>query len=387
MTLDEPSLVTARTRRERCLVTGFPGALAVRVVDELLKEAHCDISAIVPRDECAEAEHWVQKSMDPARIEIVPGNPLHLDFGLSGARYRALCREVRRAHYLLPSNAFREGVAKGDGPLPLAREALEFCAEAQALALSVFYSSTEVAGDFVGRFHESDLAVGQSFASAGAEQAAAAEAMLRRRMSAFPIAVVRHALLAWDSETGLCASGNDVSLLALVLATAPPEVTRFVSDPRMPRLHLVPVNYVAAAAARIGASGHSAGQTFHLVDPAQPTLAQACAVMREAVTAAEAHGVVSAHIAKSRLKDAGAEGFLGNPRAFLQRYARTTEFSVDHVAARLGAELSCPSFASYAWKLIETLERDLRRSSSPPPIKPRGSQPPPAPAPTESHSP
>src|SRR5690242_7283500 len=95
--------MTASDGERAVLVTGFPATfLARRVLVKVLEsETEARAICLVPKKqvEAAEAELHKLEEAQHARVEIVVGDSLDMDFGMSGPRFLALSRRVAVVHH------------------------------------------------------------------------------------------------------------------------------------------------------------------------------------------------------------------------------------------------------------------------------------------------
>lgn len=124
-----------------------------------------------------------------------------------------------------------------------------------------YVSTAYVAGGRTGEVAEGDLLEVHGFSNAYEQTKFEAEALVRRAMSDLPACVLRPGMVVGDSLTGEIQSFNTVYVpLRLYLAGGLPLVP---ASPEMP-LNIVPVDYVAAAIARLTFDPRAEGLTFHL---------------------------------------------------------------------------------------------------------------------------
>src|SRR5690606_10209642 len=133
------------------LVNGLPSLLARRVLEQVLCfEPRARVFAIVHADDVDYTERQLSHldESQRARVELLMGDATALDFGLSGAEYLALAREVNRVHHVLSATAVYTGASNAlSMGAALGREVVEFGRAASRLRIFVLYSSAGVSGD------------------------------------------------------------------------------------------------------------------------------------------------------------------------------------------------------------------------------------------------
>ncbi len=253
------------------LVTGFPAFTARRMLAQLAQAEPTTRLFVLAQERAAPAAAEFVTSLG-VDTEILVGDVCDMDLGLSSVEYRALSKELTWIHHLATTH-WRGTDPKVARALNVGgtRSVLDLARDCARLARLVHWSSALVSGDRHGTVYEADLEAGQKFHDAYERTKYAAELLVRAAMRDLPIAVVRPGVIVGDSQTGeidhVRAPGSISAQLAR-LATNP----RGVAFPRIGRgdapLHLVPIDYVVAAAWQVARAEQAAGQTFHLVDPA-----------------------------------------------------------------------------------------------------------------------
>jgi thioester reductase-like protein len=255
---------------EQWLVTGFPALRARTFVRRALAAPEPGRLVLLVHPALRErAERWLsaQNAASRERLELVSSDPAAIDFGLSGASYLALAERITRVHHFYQSSSYALD-ERGARHLNVAgvRETIEFARVCTKLERLVHYSSVFVSGSRTGIVMEDELEHGQSFRSPAEESLALGEAMLRRAGSGLPLTVVRTAHVVGDSRTGEFDHVDGPYIILALLATAPDEVALPLPASVDATLHLVPVDFVAAAGLELGSRPAALGKTVHLVD-------------------------------------------------------------------------------------------------------------------------
>ncbi len=261
---------------EVVLLTGFPSFHARRLLEELLRPDQGDrgstfVHAVVQAKAMARARDAldVLPLEQRGRVNLLEGDAASMDLGLSGAELRGLAREVDRIHHA--AQVAYLGVDRKTAEhvnVDAVREVLEFARICPALKCLVAHSTAMVAGDRAGVVLEGELKAGQTFRNVVEETRARGERMLRAAMDSLPIAVLRPSIVIGDSTTGEIDRFDGPYLLFVLILTTPPDLAIPLPGPGDAPLPLVPVDYVARAACRIGRDARAPGRTFHVVDPA-----------------------------------------------------------------------------------------------------------------------
>ncbi len=343
------------------LLTGFPTFRARRVCEALLADDDVEVRAVVRTKFMADAQSAVASMGERgARVSLIEGDSAALDMGLSGPELRELTARVEIIHHAAQVtylNVDRELARQVnvDG----AREALEVAERCKKLRCLVMHSSATVSGSFEGRFHEADLDVGQTFRNAVESTLARAERMARDAMADLPIAVVRPGVIVGDSRTGEIDRLDGPYYLMMLMLTSPPEVTLPLPGKGDAPLHVVPIDFVAAAAALVGRDPRSPGKTFHLADPNPLPAKRVFELFAAAAGRRTLRGFFPSQITSALLRTPGLERFATSQRSLIEVLGTSVVYDTRNADAALGA-LRCPPFASYVETLVAHVQGRLK---------------------------
>jgi thioester reductase-like protein len=352
---------------EMVLITGYPSWLARAVCAEVLRtDRFAGVQALVRASQVGAAQAALDElpEKDRRRVAFAVGDAAAIDFGLSGAEYKSLTREVTRIHHcaqVTHSAVDRKAAARIN--IGGAREAIEFATCCSTLECLVFYSTVQVAGDRTGIVHEDDLKAGQSFRNVVEETKARAEKLMRAAMGHLPVAVVRPSTVVGDSRTGEVDRFDGPSLLILLVVTSPPDLALPLPGRGDERLNLVPIDWVVRASVAMGRDPRAIGRTFHLVDPRPPTARQVFELVARAGGRPGPRGSIPANLAKALLRAPGLERILNGPRAFLEALTTSVTYdarNADELLPALGVG-DCPPLETYVDKWVEYVQEHVRR--------------------------
>ena len=235
------------------LILGFPAEPACRVASKLASGNEMSVEVVVRPSDLPRAKEQIRRA--GTNIEIIEGDWNHIDFGLSGERFRRLSEQVSSIYSLVPPCSYTDGddlaSAKTTG-----REVLELALAAKNLGQVVVLSHLDVAGNHREAFREVDLAVGQRFDGESAKMRLAAERVYRRRFGEIPITVIRSGWIVGEGED-LC------PLVHLCLAAAD-------SSPweGNGRLLLTDLDYLADVVVGLeDMDPDPGGRTLHIISP------------------------------------------------------------------------------------------------------------------------
>jgi thioester reductase-like protein len=361
-------------------LTGFPSLLARAVCSEVLRsDSSARIVALVRSKAAEDAKAHIDAlpQEQGKRVRFVEGDAAAIDFGLSGAEFKSLAREVTRIHhcaqvtYLSVDRKTAERVNVGG-----AHEAIEFAATCEKLDCLVFHSTAHVAGDRQGVVLEEELKAGQSFRSLVEETKGRAEKLVRSAMDRIPIAVVRPSTVVGDSRTGEIERLDGPYLFFVLVVTSPPDLALPLPGRGDEPLNLVPIDWVARAATAIGRDRRAHGRTFHLVD-SQPLVARRVfELVARAGGRRAPRGSIPANLAKALLRAPGVDRIVKSPLAFVETLTTPVTYdsrNADDLLASLGVD-ACPPLETYVDKLVEYVQERTRqrRATKKPPAETEG---------------
>jgi len=347
---------------ETVLLTGLPTLLARRVADRLLASTDSRIVAVV-RDKFLDEATAFRDELPEGqreRLTLLEGDAAAMDLGLSGLEYLRLAREVDVIHHT--AQVTYMGVDEKAAELVNvrgAREALELARAADHLRLLVHYSTAYVSGDRRGVVLESELDEGQKPRNVVEGTKLRAEKLVQRATDVRSV-VLRPSTIVGDSRTGEVDRLDGPYLLVLLLLTSPAEVA--LPFPTFPdaKMHLVPVDWVAAAAVAIANDPRAVGQTFHLVDPDPPTVRRVAEMLASATGRREPRGFIPANVARAILRAPGLDRIASSPRAFLDQLGTDVRFDARNAQALLsGTGLVVPAIESYVDALVQHVRTRL----------------------------
>lgn len=360
------------------LVTGATSLLGRLVVFELLARG-CRVFALL-RPSSSFTEPTLCSSIRGLDdlpcdgLSVLRGDVWEPDLGL-GADILSRLSDVTEIVHLARPRASEEPLlgarAKGvDGVIELARRL-------GGVHRLVVLSSTELSGDYRGRFYEDWLDVGQTLSTQRARDTLEAERRARQGASFVPICIVRHAILVGHSCTGqmecdsgfsrIFAWGDALSRMpSFVHPPGPASGQRFVS--------VSPVDFVAEAIVEILFNDTvERAETFCLADPDPLTLAELfdlvldraggpAAGLRLSVDGKGAVGRGVQLVARVGAVLNGALGRGAGPWAFLLLRG---EHDLSNTLRILeSTEVSCPRLPTYFDALYEDYRRRRGRLQS-----------------------
>ncbi len=130
-------------------------------------------------------------------------------------------------------------------------------------------------------------------------------------------------------------------------------------------LHLVPIDYVIDAAWQVARDERSAGQTFHIVDPAPLTAREVFEGVAQHANTSPPRGSIPRPLARAVLRTPGLARLGRGPHAFLDMIDHTVHYDQQNTANALaGTTLRCPPLADYLPVLVRPRARGHPRRRS-----------------------
>jgi thioester reductase-like protein len=233
---------------------------------------------------------------------------------------------------------------------------LELAADCPRLERLHHVSTCYVSGRHPGPFGEDDLEKGQAFANFYEETKYLAEVEVRARMRAgLPATIYRPAITVGDAATGETQKldGPYFVIQWLLRQRGPVAILPTVGD-LTAEVNVVPRDFVISAIAHLAGLEQSRGKTYQLADPAPLQVAPLLEVLSRAVGKRIVRIPLRLGIARWAIERVpGVYPLLRIPSAALDYFVLRTRYDTRNAQADLaGSGIACPSFASYADRLV-----------------------------------
>lgn len=346
------------------LMTGFPGFLGSALLPRLLaRREGVRAACLVPRRHLSAAllrleEIEVAHPDLRGRVELVTGDITEDNLGLDPDVRRRL-RPITEVWHLAavydlavaPEVARRVNV---DGTARV----LDFCRRRRSLTRLQYVSTCYVSGRYDGEFPEDALDEGQEFRNHYEATKFEAEMLVRKAMAdGLPATIYRPGIVVGDSRTGETQKYDGPYFLATFLRRQPGPLAVVPALGALDdvRVSVVPRDFVVAAMDELSVLDRSLGRTYALTDPSPPSV-------REVVD------TFAGHLGKRVLwvplpvwltrRAIGSvplmERLLGLPEETVEYFASPTTYSTANTVNDLdGTGVACPSFQSYAGRLLD----------------------------------
>jgi thioester reductase-like protein len=355
------------------LVTGFPAFTAKRLCRQLLATDPDERVFLLAREKFrADVNTWLGElpAEQRRRVEVLQGDVVDMDLGLTGAEYRGLIGTITAIHhtaavYFRGAKSALMRKVNVDGT----RSVLELAGDCSRLRRLVHWSTVQVAGTRSGTILEDELDCHQRFHDVYEESRFRAETLVHDAMRRIPTTVVRPGLVVGDSNTGEIDKLDGPYYLVLLIVRAPRDVSIPLPGRGDAPLNLVPIDFVVDAATRLGRDPRAAGRTFHLTDPAPYPARAVYELVAERAGRRPPRGTIPTGLARALLRAAGPrsvatwlerlglEKLARAPIAFVEAFNHPAVYNCRNTLELLeGTGPKCPPFDGYVDKLVEYVQ-------------------------------
>ncbi len=251
---------------ELILVTGASGFLGVQLVRELLdRQPHARLALLIrdrPGQLGQQRSDLIVPPAERDRVQVYSGDVGHHNCGLEAAAYQRLTAETTRVIHSAATVRFDHSLDEARRiNVEGTRRVLDLAAGMRQLRSLAYVGTAYVAGERADLVRESELAVGQSYRNTYEQSKAEAEALVRSRLGSLPGVILRPSIIVGDSRSGATSS---FKMMYWPLKIYARRLWRTVPGYPDAVLDIVPVDFVAAAVARLVFDEAALGSTVHL---------------------------------------------------------------------------------------------------------------------------
>ena len=348
--------------RESCFITGFPGFIAGRLIERLIRP-ECQFFLLVrPQmvERAVEEIEAIAEATDTPleSFVIVEGDISRPNLGIPQADLETIQYETTDVFHLA-------AVYDLAVPKDLAFKVnLEGTKHVNDLVCSIknlrrynYVSTCYVAGKREGVILESDLEHKAGFRNFYEETKYLAEMEVERLKPTMPVTIYRPSVVVGDSQTGETAKYDGIYYLIHYLRKMPSVLRLINVGNNKVKLNLVPVDFVVDGITALSADPLAVGKTIALADPAPLTTSELFDVIAKDMTGRKSEFSPPPKLTERLLNMGVAPPITGLPHSavpyfFIEQTYDTraaTELLTPH-------HVACPPFPSYVGNLLDFVE-------------------------------
>ena len=351
-------------------VTGYPGFIGKRLVERLARlQPKATLYVLVQEKFSEEAQRYVEeitRGGEAAQVEVLVGDIVDMDLGLSGEEFRTLAETVTdvwhlAAVYYLGLRRERMRRVNVEGT----RRMLEFCRELKRLRRLNYMSSAFVCGDRVGVIAEDELEMGQRFRNPYEETKYEAEILVQDAKAQLPLSIYRPSIVVGDSRTGEIDRFDGPYYLGILLVTSPLAVPLPLPGDGSAPLNVVPVDFVVDAMIVLSERPEAEGRTFHLIDPNPMSSRRVYELIADRAGKRLPRVTLSYRLTDALMRLPGLERLIRQQRQAVAYVNHLAIFNCHNTLELLdGTGVRCPPLSSYLPRLVDYVERYYRTRRS-----------------------
>lgn len=348
--------------RESFFITGFPGFIASRLVEQLVGPERQMFLLVENRyvaaamDEIKEIAAATATPLD--NFVIVEGDITHPKLGISDADLEVIQIETTDVFHL--AAAYDLGVTKDvafNVNLLGTRHVNDLACSIKNLRRLHYVSTCYVAGKRTGRILETDLSHNAGFRNFYEETKYLAEQEVEKLKSHLPVTIYRPSVVVGDSQTGETAKYDGIYHLIHYLRMAPALLRVVNVGNNDVRLNLVPVDFVVDAIATLAFDETAIGKTLAIADNAPLTTAELFDVIAKEMTGRKSEYTPPTKFVEWFLNLSISPALTGLPNYGVPYFflAQTYDTSLaDSLLKEHG--INCPRFQNYAGNLLDFVD-------------------------------
>lgn len=342
------------------LLTGFPSFVARKLLDVILdREDGSRVRLLVRPDHVDAAERRLSQldDEDRERVQILAGDVVAMDLGLSGTEYLEIVANVTDVYHV--ASIWWLGVDRETSHLVNVvgtRNVIDAAYEMKELRRLNHFSTAFVAGDRTGVIMEDELDEGQKFRNAYEETKFEAERAMMEASRHVPVSIYRPAIIVGDSRTGEIDKMAGPYYIMNAIVLMPPNVPILMPGKGDKPLNLVPIDWVCDAIHSISLRDDTAGKTFHLCDTNPLSARGVFELVADCVGRRAPVGRFPYRLTRLVMKFPYLEKLTRSPRQFMDDFNQLTIYNCINTFDALAVEGSCPPFPSYVEKLVQYIK-------------------------------
>lgn len=348
--------------RESIFITGFPGFIAGRLLERLVKPETQFFLLVQP--------HFIQRAMDKVEeiagrtntplesFVIVEGDITLPKLGISDTDLQTIQIETTDIFHL--AAAYDLGVAKDKAfsvNLEGTKNVNDLVRSVKGLRRYNYVSTCYVAGRREGSILETELEHKAGFRNFYEETKYLAEIEVEQLKSYLPVTIYRPSVVVGDSETGETAKYDGIYSLIGYLRRAPSILRLLNVGNSDVRLNLVPVDFVVESLVELSHNKEAVGRTIALADHNPMTTAELFDVIAKDLSGRKSEFGLPRRYAEWFLNTGLSPSITGLPHNSVPYFFFSQTYDTAIANELLTPRgLVCPRFADYVGNLLDFVE-------------------------------
>jgi thioester reductase-like protein len=348
------------------LLTGFPGFLATRLMEELLAyQTEATFHFLVQSKHRRLAERRLAELADEyedfaGRWEVHEGDITDPLLGFDEDLYAELTSRVGVVWHLaaiydlaVPEKFAYEVNVSGT------IHVLDFCEECEDFERFNYISTCYVAGERQGMIYEDELDEGQGHNNHYESTKFWAEVEVQRRWDEIPTVILRPGIVVGDSRTGETDKYDGPYYLFKLMRKLPDWLPMVNIGKGDTVVNIVPVDFVAESMAYLGLKQETDGQVYQLADPNPMRSRDIVALLLDCMNKAPAVGSVPTKLMKWTLSNPKVEELIGVPEETIVYFNHDAKFDSSNTQRELDdTPIRCPHLSTYMQTLVDYFLRN-----------------------------
>ena len=348
--------------RESIFLTGFPGFIAERLVEKLVKSETQFFLLVQPQfveKAIAAVEEIAEATGAPLEsFSIVEGDISQPGLGISDADMETIQFETTDVFHL--AAAYDLAVPKDVAyrvNLEGTKNVNDFVCSVKNLRRYNYVSTCYVAGKRVGDILETELEHNAGFRNNYEETKYLAETEVEKLKATLPVTIFRPSVVVGDSQTGETAKYDGIYYLIHYLRKAPILLRVMNVGNDDVRLNLVPVDFVVEAIAALARDHEAVGKTIALADPSPMTTAELFDAIAKDMTGRKSEFAPPPSVTEWFLNTRISPVITGLPHHGVPYFFISQTYDTSVADDLLGPHgIVCPRFNDYVGNLLDFVD-------------------------------
>ncbi|MFC0188719.1 SDR family oxidoreductase [Fictibacillus aquaticus] len=336
-------------------ITGFPGFLATKLLDELLlTRPEASYRLLVLSQERLKASKLLEaRTSGSYAIELIDGDITRPDLGITPEKAIQLKDEITHCFHLAALYDLTAGWKLCEKINVIGTENvtrwLSFCKNLQRYS---YFSTAYVSGTREGLIKENELIMPARFRNHYEETKFLAEKIVEEAKKSLPVTIFRPGIVTGDSVSGETLKFDGPYYLLTFLRKL-----KYIPVPMIgegsARIHLVPYDFVIRSAVYLTNLKQAEGKTYHLINPASPTIKDAFTTMLQEMHNKKTRYSIPVSVASLALSLKSLQRLLGVPKETLDYFSGTHHYDCSVLTEDLkDSGITCPSFSELAKPMV-----------------------------------